>query len=248
MPPGGTSVRGYQLGTVSDIAHDLFVSEDTLRLIEAAKNELEAEGADRDSYRYRSVIHAGQAYDISRRIPAEVVSELAHLRTKSEEVWAQARLKNDFASYAPYLEKIVALNRRIAEAIGYSDHPYDALLMRFEPGMTSAMLQQLFGELKVGIGPIMEKASRSMQAPAEFLQREFPPAKQAEFALAVAQQFGYDLSAGVWISPLTRSKYPLPARTCVSPRATTLTGCRWPSLASSMKAGMPFTSRALTPN
>lgn len=36
----------------------------------------------------------------------------------------------------PYLEKIVDYKRRFADIYGYEDHPYDALLDEFEPGLT----------------------------------------------------------------------------------------------------------------
>ena len=42
----------------------------------------------------------------------------------------------------------------------------------------------------------MEKAARYPQETPEFLHRLYPPEKQAEFAMSIAQQFGYDLSRG----------------------------------------------------
>ena len=196
MPPGGTVTRPFQLGTLSDTAQNLFVSDQTIQLINAAKTEMDAAGVHPDTCQYRSVLQAEEAYNLSRRVPSKVVSELARLKPVAESVWVQARKDNDFKSFAPYLETIVELCRNTAESIGYSDHPYDALLLRYEPGMTSAKLKQLFADLKQGIVPIMEKAARSQQVTPEFLKRQYPVEKQAEFAMSIAQQFGYDLSRG----------------------------------------------------
>ena len=53
--------------------------------------------------------------------------------------WVQARKENNFAIYAPELEKMLALKRKQAELYGYDSHPYDALLDEYERDATVAM-------------------------------------------------------------------------------------------------------------
>ena len=40
---------------------------------------------------------------------------------------------NDFPSFRPLLEKTIELKRQQAEALGYPECPYDALLDEYEP-------------------------------------------------------------------------------------------------------------------
>ena len=54
---------------------------------------------------------------------------------------------------------MLALNIKLAEAIGYADHPFDALIRQFEPGMTAARLEGIFAELK-GTYPAAARADR----------------------------------------------------------------------------------------
>ena len=48
--------------------------------------------------------------------------------------WKKARADDDFAAFAPLLERTMELQREIAEHVGYGGHPYDALVQRFRAG------------------------------------------------------------------------------------------------------------------
>ena len=195
MPDGGVELRGHQVATVASIAHEMFTDLKTLELIKAAEQEVA--GEDADSYRVRAVMQAREAYEISQRVPVEVVGELNELKTVSQVVWAEARANNNFAAFAPYLQKVVDLNRKTAEAMGYEDHPYDALLSRYEPGLKSAQLKTLFAELRAGLDPILARAKAAPAPRIDFLtERDYPVDQQREFALEIAKKFGYDLKRG----------------------------------------------------
>ena len=194
MPVGGSETRGLQLGTVTRIAQELFASDRTARLLDGA--EAEVASRDPDSYPVRSVRQVREAYEIARRIPLDLVGEIAALKPASQQVWAKAKADNDFAAFAPYLGKMIAMSRKLADAIGYAEHPYDALLFRYEPGMTAARLRTILESLKQGLAPILKRAVEQGQARADFLDRDYPEEGQRAFALEVAQSFGYDLNRG----------------------------------------------------
>ena len=137
-----------------------------------------------------------EAVDLFERIPPTLTGELARLKTVSQEVWTEARKRSDFSLFAPYLTQMVGLNQRLAEAIGYNEHPYDALLQQYEPDLTTRTLQDLFTSLKDGILPLLE-AIRSREEPRwDFLTRDFPESQQRAFNLYTAELFGYDTSRG----------------------------------------------------
>ncbi|MFN8484119.1 MAG: carboxypeptidase M32 [Anaerolineae bacterium] len=195
MPPGGSETRGHQMATLSALAADQFAGEKTARLLDAA--EAEVQGDDPDSYRVRAVRQTREAYAIARRIPSSLVSEMAAHEAIAQSVWEAARPANDFARFAPYLERTVALQRHLADAIGYDAHPYDALLKKYEPSMTAARLADLFGALKARSLPLLKRIVDSGVTPrTDFLAREYPEAKQRAFGLEIAQLFGYDLRRG----------------------------------------------------
>jgi carboxypeptidase Taq len=195
MPEEGTQTRGYQISTVAGIAQEMFTSPKTLELIEAAEKEVQ--GEPEDSYRVRAVHYARDHYKVASRIPTELVTELNEVKMISQAVWIEARKNDDFQAFSPYLEKIVKLQRGIAEGIGYSDHPYDALLLRYEPSMTAKRLKSLFAELKAGLTPILERAKTYPEARHDFLEeRIYPVDKQEAFATEISKKFGYDFKRG----------------------------------------------------
>ena len=195
MPPEGAQTRGYQLATLTRLAQERFTSAENGRLIEVAESELT--GADPDSYPVRAVKAAREAYDIFQRIPQDLLAGRAALSAEAQNVWAEARKKNDYALFAPYLKQMLAYAQQMAEAIGYSDHPYDALLVQYEPGMTAQRLQTLFAELRAVSLPLLERITAAGPQPKPaFLEREFPIEQQRAFAIEASVAFGYDLNRG----------------------------------------------------
>lgn len=194
MPAGGSETRGMQLSTVTRIAQEMFAGDRTAHLLDDA--EAEAAGDEADSYRICSVRQVREAYEIARRIPIDLVGEIAALKPASQQVWAEAKARNDFAAFAPYLEKMIVLSRQLANAIGYAEHPYDALMFRYEPGMTASRLRTIFESLKQGLRPILKRAVEQTEPRADFIDRDYPEELQRAFALEVARSFGYDLSRG----------------------------------------------------
>lgn len=195
MPPGGAATRGEQLATLTRIAQERFTGAKMGDLIAVAEAEVAGEAG--DSYRVRAVRNAREAYAIAQRIPALLVGEIAARRSVAQQAWEEAKASNNFAHFAPHLAAMVRLNQELAGAIGYTAHPYDALLLQYEPGMTAARLTALFNELKGGILPLLQRITQGSEpVPSDFLYRDYPAAQQRAFALAIAQQFGYDLQRG----------------------------------------------------
>src|SRR5207237_6905067 len=116
-----------------------------------------------------------RAYDRATKLPKELVEELARVTTQAQGVWQEARQTSNFALFQPWLEKIVALKRQEAAAIGYADHPYDALLDEYEPGARAADLTKLFAALATELAPLVAALTAAPRQPdATILARDFP--------------------------------------------------------------------------
>lgn len=61
--------------------------------------------------------------DIVEKVPEQLVQALSETASLAQAVWVEARQKSDFSAFAPYLEKLVALSREKAQAIGYKEEP-----------------------------------------------------------------------------------------------------------------------------
>ena len=139
MPPGGVQSRAEQLSTLLRLSHERFTSEKVARLLAELEDELAGHSFDSDEASLVRVTR--RDYDQSVKLPSELVAEIARAGSTARPVWERARHDENFSLFAPYLEKNVELNRRIADALGFEDRPYDALIDRNEPGMTTAQLE-----------------------------------------------------------------------------------------------------------
>jgi carboxypeptidase Taq len=195
MPPGGVTARSEQFATLSRLAHVRFTAADVGRLL--SELEEETAGLPFDSLEASLVRVTRRDYDQDHKLPPELISEIARAGSAAQPVWQKARREADFKLFAPTLEKNVELNRRIADALGYKDRPYDALIDRYEPGMTTDELETIFADLKKAIVPLVADIARNADAVDDrVLYRGFDPATQVKYALDVVTKLGYDLERG----------------------------------------------------
>jgi carboxypeptidase Taq len=193
MPSGAAAARGRQIATLTRLARDLACDDDMMRRLEAAERDVAVAGAaeiDRAAVR-----QVRDAVDAHRRIPAELVERRATLQASATQAWIDARARDDFASFEPLLAETMALARALADALGWSDHPYDALVNLYEPGETLASLRALFGQLRPELKRILA-AAQARPAPRDVLAGDFPPAGQMALSARLAAAIGYDFKRG----------------------------------------------------
>ena len=191
MPKGGVEGRAEQMATLSRLAHEHLVDPEMGRLLDAAGD---AEPETEDGALVR---RARRQYERSTRLPTRLVQEMTRAEALAEPAWVEAREASDFSLFAPHLEKILPLQREAAEALGYEDHPYDALLDGYEPGARKASLEKMFGELKKGIVPMIRGISgKGDDGRAGVLRGDFDEAAQERFGEEVVTAFGYDWDRG----------------------------------------------------
>jgi carboxypeptidase Taq len=203
MPSAALAARARARGTLSGLIHDRLVDPELGAILQ------ELSGAE---------LNAGAAVDVREslrdhlravRLPRELVIELTEATSLATSAWAEARAENDWPRFAPHLNRLVALRRREAEALGYEDEPYDALLDEYEPGAKAAELAALFAEVRAGLVPLIEAVRRRDpdRAPTLWLG-EFPVAAQDALCRRVLRGLGFDFAAG----RLDTSNHPFTSR------------------------------------
>lgn len=131
-------------------------------------------------------------YRIQSALPQKFVESFAELTCKANHVWKQARKEKDYALFAPYLQKIIDANRKKADYIGFTDHPYDALLDLYEQGMTTKSASALFNELKGPLVDLIQKVGKKPQLDPAILQGNYPADQQLAFCKKVLEAMGFD--------------------------------------------------------
>ncbi|QCJ43226.1 carboxypeptidase M32 [Bacillus sp. S3] len=136
-------------------------------------------------------------YERNKKIPAEEYKEFVILQSKAESVWEEAKEKADFSLFSPYLEKLVATTKRFISYWSHKEKKYDILLDMYEPGMTMEVLDQVFGELREKIVPLVKQISESSHKPqTDFLFKPFLKENQRELSLKILDKMGYNFHAG----------------------------------------------------
>jgi carboxypeptidase Taq len=113
------------------------------------------------------------------------------------EAWVRARTNNDFASFAPHLERTIGFQREIADLFGYQENRYDALLDLFEPGLTASKVERLFVPVRDVSSSLLQRIQASgKKIPTGFLQGDFSQEGQKTLAEKLLKSIGYDFARG----------------------------------------------------
>ncbi len=194
MPAQGSATRAEQVGTLTELARDLIVSPQTRDLTDAAVAE--TANLPEDDARRRAVAQAQSAIDFHTRVPGELVKARAAQHAVANDAWVLARKANDFSIFSPHLAEMLRLSKHYADAIGWQEHPYDALVGLYEPGETARSLSTLFGALRAGLKPIYDAAVARPAPRSDFLYREVAPEHQRRFARRMSEAFTFDYDRG----------------------------------------------------
>lgn len=194
MPPGGVVNRGNQLSTLSSLSHSKFVSEEVGTLLEELKPYGETLDPESDDACLIEVTH--REYQKSVKVPSEYVAEWSKLTTIAHGAWEEARANDDFSHFQPHLEKIVEMRRQYADFFKPYDHVYDPLLDDFEPGMTTAEVQEIFTSMRPKQVELIKAISEQPQVDDSFLHLHYDEKNQWEFGEAAITKYGYDWNRG----------------------------------------------------
>ena len=102
--------RSRTMGVMSEITYELETKPEIGEML----NFLENHAEELSPLQRREVEVLRKGYDQMHKIPAEEYVAYSMLVNESETVWEKAKNTNDFALFAPYLEKIVEYNRKFA--------------------------------------------------------------------------------------------------------------------------------------
>lgn len=176
-PQDSAAGRSVVTEYLSKERYGLFASEQTGELL-GRLAERKAELPERTA---RQAEFLKRDYDRMKAVPQDEYVNYDVLVSEAQNVWVKAKRENDFAAFAPYLEKIVETQLRF---ISYWDpkhekKPYDVLLNEYEYGLTEEFLDDFFGNLKQTIVPLVRSITeKGWQPRSDFLSREAPIEKQ----------------------------------------------------------------------
>ncbi len=205
LPPGGVEHRARQLASLATLAHGVATRAGVGDLLDAAAEDPAT--ADPDSLGAANLRELRRDHARRVRVPAALVSELAETTSLAQHHWAIARSNSDFGRFAPWLERVVDLQRRRAECLrtNPSGKLWDALADGFEPGLLAVDVERLFAGLRPRLTALVGELQASGRSPDAAVSRvQLPIEAQEAFVRFVAEQIGFDFKRG----RLDRSTHP----------------------------------------
>lgn len=193
MPEGGNEARAEAMAELGVLIHQKRTAPELGDWIARAESE------PLDATQQANLREIKRHWQDASLLPSDLVEALSLAGSKCEHAWRSQRKHNDWAGFAPNLEEVVKLSREVArlraEALGV--RPYDAMLALYEPGMTSARLDQIFGDLTGWLPSLIQQVSELQKRDTLLIpQGPFPVATQQALGQQVMGLLGFDFAHG----------------------------------------------------
>ena len=195
LPPAAADYRAEQMTYLSGLIHRRQTDPRVGEWLAA----LASNGAVQDPQGDTAVVvrQLQRQYDRKTKLPLSLVEEMTRTSVLGQQAWVEARKNNDFASFRPWLEKTFELKRQQAEALGYTQCRYDALLDEYEPGELTANITQVLAGLRDELIPLVDAIRSCDRKPdVAILKRAYPLAAQQELGRRAAERIGFEFQRG----------------------------------------------------
>jgi carboxypeptidase Taq len=204
MPPAAVGGRSEQLSLLEGMIHDNVAGMEVGELIgdlcgsstPSLPPGALVPGAEPDPDSSALLRTMRREHLRAARIPRRLVTEFARAQSRGQAAWISAREENNFASFMPHLQTLLDLNREKADAVGFEEDRYDALLDEYEPWMKASTVDRVFDEMSGSLRSLLDRIMGAPRVDDAFLYADYPVEKQKIFSKQVARAIGFDFSRG----------------------------------------------------
>ncbi len=197
MPQNATEYRAKAQSYMEDLKNKKWIDPQFGRLLSIANN-----GSNWSTIEDANLRLWNRAYNKRIRLPPDFAARESEMVSKSLAAWENAREKDNYSIFQTHLLALIELNREKAIDWGYKEHPYDALLDDFMPGMTVAKCDKLFEAIKPQIiGLIMKIRDCGINGSCTNIYGDAFYAKDNQEALLknLTSALGFDYSSGIMV-------------------------------------------------
>ncbi len=196
MPPNATEYRAKAQSYLADLENKKMIDPEFGRLLSIANN-----GSNWSTIEAANLRLWNRDYNKRIKLPPDFAARESEMSSLAEAAWEEARAKDNYSIFQPHLKAMVELNKEKARYWGYKEHPYDALLDDFMPGMTEAKCDKLFDVIKPQIIELITKIKESNATATKNIygNASYSEDKQAEFTKNITSALGYDYGSGIMV-------------------------------------------------
>ncbi len=217
MPSAAVDFRADQIGLMAGHVHKLKTSSKFSHLLNQLIDLESGEISDPAlSPAQRAALREWRRDHLKAvKLPTSFVKTFSSTCATAGNIWIAAKKTSNFSLFAPSLTKIIQLSRKKADLLGYQDHPYDALLDLYEPGMTCARLGPLFDRLKTALTSLVKSIQSRPPVDTQCIQGEFNSELQLQFGKKILKAMGFtpeDSRLDLSVHPFCTPVHPLDTR------------------------------------
>ncbi len=193
MPPKGNEARAAAMAEMAALLH-------RMRTEPKLKDQLSrAEQEPLDDGQRANLREMRRQWRASNALPESLVTRQQMANSRCEHAWRTQRPANDWAGFVENFREVLACGREearlLSEQTGLSK--YDAMMDRFEPGMTSAHVDRVFGDVRQWLpGLIRDVTAKQARDAVIEPVGPFPTAQQRALCEKVIGILGFDFQAG----------------------------------------------------
>ena len=193
-PANGAAARADAMGTLAGEHHKLLTSKKSVELVRSLARETVAGGKIDDPQLLDEIRVLGRDQREASAIPTEEAEAWTRLTCEADAVWHKAKTANDWASFEPYVDRIVAQLKHQAELMDPKRDPYDVWLDQYERGLSTESFDAFCDEVKATVVPLVHTiGERGQQPAADFLHARVPEAAQRAMSFDLMKLVGLDL-------------------------------------------------------
>ena len=171
--------RGETLSYLSELGYKAMVNPETGEVLETILQHKDQ--VDEKTCRQAELLK--EEYDDMHIMPMEEYVGYQRLLNEAGAVWHEAKVKSDYASFAPLLEQLIDYQKRFAQRKGKGEKAaYDVLLDTYEKGASMEMLDPFFRTIREELTPLIQEIAKKPQIGFDFGSKVWPVDAQRRFS------------------------------------------------------------------
>ena len=193
MPPKGNEARAAALSEMAALLHRMRTDPELERRLQQAEQE------PLDDMQRANLHEMQRQWRASNALPESLVQRRQLASSRCEHAWRSQRPANDWAGFVENFRAVLACGREEAALLSAQTglRKYDALMDRYEPGMSCAQLDGVFGEVRRWLPGLIQQVI-DKQSHEALVAPVGPFAQPAQRALCeqVMRLLGFDFEGG----------------------------------------------------
>lgn len=193
-PENGAAARTEAMGTLASEYHKLLTKDSSVKKVRDLLNTVKSGNVEDEQLCAEARVLARDQRE-ALAIPAEEAEAWTRLTCEAQAVWHKAKVANDWASFEPYIDRIVDSLKHQAALMNSNADPYDVWLDQHERGLSTASFDAFCAQVKDTVVPLVhEIGERGQQPDAPFAHAHVPVEVQKALSLDLMKLVGLDLA------------------------------------------------------